>query len=202
MGEGGFGEVWEAYDTKLDRHVAVKLPRRGELSPREAELFLREARAAAQLRHRNIVSVFEIGQIGDQCYIVSELVVGQPLSQWLATRERTTNDCMRLCIIVAQALHHAHAAGIVHRDLKPANIVVDEADEPHLLDFGLAKRDAGDTTLTLAGQMLGTVAYMSPEQARGAARTSVRRQATFIRSASSCLSWSLASCRFAAVQPW
>jgi WD40 repeat protein len=169
LGAGGFGEVWEAYDNKLERRVAVKLPRRGELSPREVELFLREARAAAQLRHRNIVSVFEAGKIRDQCYIVSELVVGQPLSAWLAARERTTKECVRLCITVARALHHAHLAGVVHRDLKPANIVVDEADEPHLLDFGLAKRDGAETTLTLAGQMLGTVAYMSPEQARGAA---------------------------------
>lgn len=168
LGEGGFGEVWEAHDTRLDRRVAVKLPRRGELSPRETSLFLREARAAAQLRHPNIVAVFEIGQHGAQSYIVSELVHGQPLSHW-ASCAPTTRQTVRLFITIAQALEHAHQAGIVHRDLKPANILVDAFDEPHVLDFGLAKRETGEATVTQDGQVLGTVAYMSPEQARGAA---------------------------------
>ncbi len=168
LGEGSFGEVWEAEDTKLLRQVAVKLPRRGELTVRETELFLREARAAAQLRHPNIVAVFEIGQDGDQCYIVSELIAGHSVSQWLAARDVSYQQCARLCTAIALALDHAHRAGIVHRDLKPANVVVDGLDQPHLLDFGLAKRDTA-ATLTVDGQLLGTVAYMSPEQARGAA---------------------------------
>jgi eukaryotic-like serine/threonine-protein kinase len=168
LGEGSFGEVWEAHDTKLDRRVAVKLPRRGELSARETELFLREARAAAQLRHPNIVAVFEIGQDGDQCYIVSELIAGQSVSQWLAARDVSYQQSARLCTTIALALDHAHRAGVVHRDLKPANVVMDAVDQPHLLDFGLAKRDTA-ATLTLDGQLLGTLAYMSPEQARGAA---------------------------------
>ena len=168
LGQGSFGEVWEAQDTKLDRRVAVKLPRRGELSARETELFLREARAAAQLRHPNIVAVFEIGQDGDQCYIVSELIAGQSVSRWLAARDISDKQCARLCTAIALALDHAHRAGVVHRDLKPANVVVDSVDQPHLLDFGLAKRDTA-ATLTLDGQVLGTLGYMSPEQARGAA---------------------------------
>ncbi len=168
LGEGSFGEVWEAYDTKLDRRVAVKLPRRGELSARETELFLREARAAAQLQHPDIVAIFEIGQDGDQCYIVSELIAGRSVSQWLAAQDVDYTRCARLCAAIALGLDHAHRAGIVHRDLKPANVVVDALDQPHLLDFGLAKRDTA-ATLTLDGQVLGTVAYMSPEQARGAA---------------------------------
>ena len=166
LGEGSFGEVWESYDTKLDRRVAVKLPRRGELSQREMELFLREARAAAQLRHPNIVAIFEIGQDGDQYYIVSELVAGLSVSQWLAAHDVDYKQYARLCAAIATGLDHAHRAGIVHRDLKPANIVVDALDQPHLLDFGLAKRDT-NATLTLDGQVLGTMAYMSPEQARG-----------------------------------
>ncbi len=168
LGGGSFGEVWEAYDTKLDRKVAVKLPRRGELSARETELFLREAQAAAQLRHPNIVSIFEIGRDGDQCYIVGELIAGHSVSQWLAAHDVEYKRYARLCAAIALGLDHAHRAGIVHRDLKPANVVVDALDQPHLLDFGLAKRDTA-ATLTLDGQVLGTVAYMSPEQARGAA---------------------------------
>ncbi len=96
LGEGSFGEVWEAYDTKLDRHVALKLPRRGELSARETELFLREARSAAQLRHPNIVAIFEIGRDGDQCYIVGELISGHSVSQWLAAHDVDYARCARL----------------------------------------------------------------------------------------------------------
>jgi len=166
LGAGSFGEVWEARDTRLDRRVAVKLPRRGESSARETELFLREARAVAKLRHPNIVAVFEIGQQGDQCYIVSELVSGQNVAQWLAAGERDGKQCARLCSAIARALDHAHRAGIVHRDLKPANVVVDADEGPHLLDFGLAKREA-TATVTLDGHLVGTVAYMSPEQAGG-----------------------------------
>ena len=185
LGEGSFGEVWEAQDTKLDRRVAIKLPRRGELTARETELFLREARAAAQLRHPNIVAVFEIGQDGDQGFIVSELITGQSVARWLAARDASYKQSARLCAAIALALEHAHRAGIVHRDLKPANVVVDHLDQPHLLDFGLAKRDTA-ATLTLDGQVLGTLAYMSPEQARGNAHRCTGA-ATFIHWERCCL---------------
>jgi WD40 repeat protein len=168
LGAGSFGEVWEARDTKLGRQVAIKLPRRGESSAREMELFLREARAVAHLRHPNIVAVYEIGHHDEQCYIVSELVSGQNVAQWLAADERDDMDCARLCSQMARALDHAHQAGIVHRDLKPANVIVDAEGAPHLLDFGLAKREA-TSTMTLDGHLIGTVAYMSPEQASGRA---------------------------------
>jgi WD40 repeat protein len=167
LGTGSFGDVWEAQDTKLDRRVAVKLPRQGGASPRETELFLREARAAARLKHPHVVAVYEVGQDGDQCYIVSELVAGTNVAQWLAAAHRDDRQCAVLASTIARALDHAHGAGIVHRDLKPANVVVDQAGAPHLLDFGLAKREAATTTLD--GHLIGTVAYMSPEQAGGRA---------------------------------
>ena len=170
LGTGGFGTVWKAHDPELDRDVAVKVPRRGQLSPAEQEQFLREARVAAQLNHPNIVRVHEIGRDNDTIYIVSDLVHGMSLSQWLRERGRLTPvEAAQLCSKVASALEHAHRHGIVHRDLKPANIMMDSAGEPQVMDFGLAKRDVGEITMTVDGQILGTPAYMSPEQAGGQA---------------------------------
>jgi WD40 repeat protein/ribosomal protein S27E len=166
IGEGGFGAVWRARDTQLDRQVAIKVPRRGELTPAEVELFLREARATAQLRHPHIVSLHEVGRDGATLYLVSDLIAGEPLSDRLRQR-MSVAEAVSLCRKVAQALHYAHTVGIVHRDLKPANILLDAQGEPHLSDFGLAKRDAGEVTMTVDGQLVGTPAYMSPEQAGG-----------------------------------
>jgi serine/threonine protein kinase/formylglycine-generating enzyme required for sulfatase activity len=167
LGTGAFGTIWKAKDTKLDRSVAVKIPRKEQLSSGEAEQFIREARAAAQLKHPNIVSVHEVGRENGQVYIVSDLVDGLSLSDWLSAQKLTSREAAELCAKVAEALHHAHQAGVVHRDLKPANILMDAEDEPHITDFGLAKRDAGEITMTTDGQVLGTPAYMSPEQAKG-----------------------------------
>jgi WD40 repeat protein len=148
--------------------VALKMPRRGLLSPSEADLFLREARAAAQLRHPNIVAVHEVGRDGETVYMVSELVHGVSLADW-AQGKLPHKEIARLCASIARALEHAHRSGVIHRDLKPSNILIDPAGEPHLVDFGLAKRETADTVRTATGQMIGTPAYMSPEQARGAA---------------------------------
>jgi WD40 repeat protein/serine/threonine protein kinase len=175
IGAGGFGAVWKAGDKELDRLVAIKLPRRGQLGPGEAEQFLREARAAAQLRHPNIVSVHEVGRDGDRVYLVSDLVEGVSLAEWLASERMSASEAARLCQKIALALEHAHAAGIVHRDLKPANVLLDGAGEPYLTDFGLARRQTRETTVTVDGQFLGTPAYMSPEQARGESHTADRR---------------------------
>jgi serine/threonine protein kinase/formylglycine-generating enzyme required for sulfatase activity len=175
LGTGAFGSVWKARDTKLDRDVAVKIPRSGGLSSSESEAFLREARAAAQLKHPNIVGVHEVGQENGTIYIVSDFVNGVTLSSWLIGQRPTQRDAADLCIKIADALHHAHESGVIHRDLKPSNVILDGDGDPHVLDFGLAKRDAGEITMTVEGNILGTPAYMSPEQATGKAHQADRR---------------------------
>lgn len=175
LGAGAFGAVWKARDTQLDRTVAVKIPRKGHLSAGETEQFLREARAAAQLKHPNIVSVHEAGAEGDAIFIVSDFVEGVSLGEWLRENRPTSCQAAELCLKIAEALHHAHEHGVIHRDLKPANVMVGPAGEPHVMDFGLAKREAGEITMTVEGQILGTPAYMSPEQAKGAGHEADRR---------------------------
>jgi hypothetical protein len=174
-GVGGFGSVWKARDKELDRTVAIKIPRAGGMTAEEQEKFFREARAAAQLRHPNIVSVHEVGRDGDSVYIVSDFVRGVTLGDWLTGQQLTSREAAELCAKIADALHHAHEQGVVHRDLKPANIMIDGDGNPHLMDFGLARREAGEVTITLDGQVLGTPAYMSPEQATGEAHQADRR---------------------------
>ena len=169
LGMGQFGSVWMARDTELDRIVAVKMPRQEQLSRDDVEMFLREARAAAQLHHPNIVSVHEVGREGETVYIVSDLVRGVTLADRLTAGRLSAREAAQLCASIADALHHAHQAGVVHRDLKPSNIMIDAKGQPHLMDFGLAKREAAEITMTLDGRILGTPAYMSPEQARGEA---------------------------------
>ena len=139
------------------------------------EKFLREARAAAQLKHPNIVSVHEVGRDADSVYIVSDFVRGVNLSDWLTGQQLTSREAAELIAKVCRALHHAHEQGVIHRDLKPANIMMDAEGEPHLMDFGLARREVGEVTVTLDGQVLGTPAYMSPEQAQGESHTADRR---------------------------
>ena len=175
IGVGAFGSVWLARDTQLDRDVAVKIPRRGQLDADEVEQFIREARAAAQLKHSNIVAVHEVGRDHGHVYIVSDYIEGITLADWLVGRQLTSRTAAELCLKLADALHHAHEAGVIHRDLKPTNVIIDRDDEPHVMDFGLAKREAGDVTLTMDGKVLGTPAYMSPEQAKGDAHTADRR---------------------------
>jgi WD40 repeat protein len=171
LGSGGFGVVWKAHDPQLDRVVALKVPRRGELTSAETELFFREARAAAQVRHPNIVSIHEVGRDGDKVFLVSDFVDGESLVRLLNRRRLTIPEAAAVCEQIARALAHIHESGIVHRDLKPANVIVtpEAAGElrPHLTDFGLARRVAGELTMTVDGQLMGTPAYMSPEQASG-----------------------------------
>ncbi|MBW3538695.1 MAG: protein kinase [Planctomycetes bacterium] len=179
VGLGAFGTVWKARDAHLDRVVAVKVPRSERLEPAEVERFLREARAAAQLRHPDIVSVHEIGQSDETVYIVTDFVEGVTLADWLTARRLSPHEAAELCARIAEALHHAHEAGIVHRDLKPSNIMVQVEDggslHPFVADFGLAKRERGEAMQTVDGQVLGTPAYMSPEQARGESHRADRR---------------------------
>ncbi len=126
LGMGGFGTVWKAFDYQLERIVAVKVPRRGDMDADEMEKFLREARAAAQLRHPNIVAVHEGSRVGNLVYIVSDFVQGTTLSAWIASQRFTAREAAQLCISIADAIHHAHQQGIIHRDLKPANILIDQ----------------------------------------------------------------------------
>ncbi len=174
LGYGGFGAVWKAKDPQLDRIVAIKIPRR-QLNREETQQFLREARTAAQLVHPNIVDVHEVGLEGDLVYIVSDFVEGLSLGDRLTGKRMTHHDAAALALKIAEVLHFAHEKGVVHRDLKPSNIMLDGAGEPHLMDFGLARREMGEITMTTQGQIVGTPAYMSPEQARGEAHVADRR---------------------------
>ena len=175
VGGGAFGIVWKARDPVLDRTVAIKVPRKGQLDATEAEQFLREARHAAQLRHPNIVAVHEVGRDDDAVYIVSDFVQGATLDDWLTGRSLTPREAAKLCLEIAEALHHAHEAGVIHRDLKPGNVMLDLEGHPHLMDFGLSRREVGEVTMTVDGQVMGTPAYMSPEQAGGRAHEADRR---------------------------
>jgi tRNA A-37 threonylcarbamoyl transferase component Bud32/DNA-binding beta-propeller fold protein YncE len=168
LGVGSFGTVYKARDTELGRIVAIKVPRAGNLHAQdEQERFFREARSAAQLRHPNIVPLYEVGQAEGIPYLVSAFVSGITLADLLTARRPQPREAARMIAAVLDALQCAHSQGVVHRDVKPSNIMVGEDGNPYLMDFGLAKRDAGEVTMTVEGQILGTPAYMSPEQARG-----------------------------------
>jgi serine/threonine protein kinase len=167
LGQGAFGNVYLGYDAKLERQVAIKVPRQSLLAESSNDQFLREARTAAQLNHPNIVSVFEVAQEEDRTYIVSDFIDGVPMDQWRKDDPLKADDAAKLCLTIAAAVTHAHEQGVIHRDLKPSNIMMDKQDNPFVMDFGLAKRQSADATMTLEGKILGTPAYMSPEQARG-----------------------------------
>src|SRR5262249_53221457 len=131
--------------------------------------FQREARSVAQLRHAGIVPIHEVGQEDGLPFLVSEFVSGPTLAEVLRLRRLPPREAARILTGVADALQYAHERGVIHRDVKPSNIVLDDDGTPHLMDFGLAKREEGEVTITEEGEPLGTPAYMSPEQARGEA---------------------------------
>ncbi len=169
VGRGAFGTVFRAQDSQLERVVAIKVPRRSNVGeqPQDLDRFLREARSVAQLRHPGIVSIHEVGTMEDTPYLVSDFVEGVTLANYLTGCLPTHRQAAEIIAAVADALQHAHATGIVHRDVKPSNIMIRPDGSPVVMDFGLAKRDAGEITVTIDGQVLGTPAYMSPEQASG-----------------------------------
>jgi WD40 repeat protein/tRNA A-37 threonylcarbamoyl transferase component Bud32 len=177
VGAGAFGAVWRARDTELQRPVALKIPRPGLLDdPGARERFEREARAAAQLRHPGVVTVHEVASLQGLPAIVADFIDGLTLRDLLKVRPLTFREAAQLIAEVAEALDYAHGMGVVHRDVKPANIMVESSLtdreaaarlRPLVMDFGLALRAEAEVTLTLDGQVLGTPAYMSPEQARG-----------------------------------
>jgi eukaryotic-like serine/threonine-protein kinase len=169
LGTGSFGHVFRARDTELDRTVAVKVQRAGSLAdPEEAGRFLREARSVARLKHPGIVSLHDTGQTEDGVYyLVTEFIDGQTLEARIASGRMDPRWAAGLLAEVADALQYAHEHGVIHRDLKPSNILIDREGLPHLMDFGLAKRSGAERTMTSDGRVMGTPAYMSPEQARG-----------------------------------
>jgi hypothetical protein len=169
LGAGSFGHVFRARDTELDRTVAVKIQRAGGLvDGEEAGRFLREARNVARLKHPNIVALYETGQTDDGvCFLVTEFIEGETLESRLKAGAGDARWAAAVTARVADALEYAHAHGVIHRDVKPSNILVDHGQQPHLMDFGLAKRATGEMTVTSDGRIMGTPAYMSPEQARG-----------------------------------
>lgn len=179
LGAGGMGEVYRAHDTELGRSVALKFLS-GEVASHQSRLkrFIQEAKAASALNHPNILTVYEIGRVDDATFIANEFVDGVTLRQHMYQRLKLI-EVLDIAIQIASALVAAHAAGIVHRDIKPENIMVRRDSIVKVLDFGLAKLTeredslAGPEATTMAlvntepGSILGTVAYMSPEQAAG-----------------------------------
>ena len=182
LGAGGMGEVYRARDTRLDRSVALKvLPALLSSDPARKQRFEREARAIAALQHPNICTLHDVGQEGGVDYLVMEFLEGETLAERLTKGPLTLEQILRFGVEITDALDAAHRRGIVHRNLKPANIFLTTHGECKVLDFGLAKLDeslgeqktlttlagteASKKTLTSPGLVIGTVAYMSPEQA-------------------------------------
>ena len=182
LGEGGMGAVYKARDERLDRFVALKvLPADKMSDPERRRRFTQEARSASALNHPNIVTIYDIGHADGVHYIAMEYVAGRTLSELIGRRGLPLRKALSLAAQIAEGLGKAHAAGIVHRDLKPSNIMVTPDGLVKILDFGLAKlveaaEPPGDAAATMTmtrtpateeGVILGTVAYMSPEQAEG-----------------------------------
>lgn len=169
LGAGSFGTVFEAHEPLFSRDVAVKVSNRPLGTDKERENFFREAEIARQLDHPGIVKVLNCGQDGHQVFIAYELVAGQTLEERLKGPPVSFHDAAFLVLSVSNALQYAHTRGVIHRDLKPANIILDVCGHPKIMDFGLAKRDGGNATLTVGDGPFGTIAYMSPQQAMGMA---------------------------------
>jgi serine/threonine protein kinase len=169
LGVGSFGYVFQAWDPQLERLVALKVQRAGSFASHEdVQRFLREARSAAQLKHPSIVSLYETGQTEDGVwFLVCEYIDGSTLEERLKSGALAPGEAAEIAGELAEALQYAHEHGVVHRDIKPSNVIIDRRQQAHLMDFGLAKRDTGDLSMTSDGRVLGTPAYMSPEQASG-----------------------------------
>ncbi len=168
IGRGGMGVVYRGFDRALRRPVAIKMLRDLDMATGDdLRRFEREAQAIANLSHPGIVAVHAVGQHSGRPYIVMELVAGESLETLLRRQALSPRRVAELVHAVALALEHAHEKGVVHRDVKPGNVMVDEQGRPRLMDFGLARRATTDEAMTNTGAVVGTPAYMAPEQARG-----------------------------------
>jgi serine/threonine protein kinase len=168
LGRGGMGVVYRAHQTSLNRTVAIKMILRGQLaSQADIDRFQVEAEAAARLNHPGIVPVYEVGQQDGRPYFSMNYVAGQTLADRLIDGPLVGRDAARILVAVARAIHYAHRQGVLHRDLKPSNILLDVKGNPLVTDFGLAKRVTEAESLTRTGSVLGTPAYIAPEQAAG-----------------------------------
>jgi serine/threonine protein kinase len=181
LGEGGMGAVWKARDNHLDRFIALKILPPDKVADRERmRRFMQEAKAASALNHPNIIHIYDVTETDGVRFIAMEYVAGKTLGEIIGRKGLRVNEVLRYGVQIADALEKAHFAGIIHRDLKPSNIMVTSDGRVKLLDFGLAKLTEpthGDLveTKTLKdavpdteeGKILGTIAYMSPEQAEG-----------------------------------
>ncbi len=168
VGRGGMGVVYKARQVSLNRPVALKMIKAGVLAD-DAELrrFHNEAKAVALLDHPGIVSVYEVGEHDGQCYLSMKLIDGGNLGDQIASFRDNPRAAVTMMIEAAEAVQHAHMRGILHRDLKPANILIDAVGHLHITDFGLAKLMESNVDMTASGAIIGTPAYMSPEQAAG-----------------------------------
>ncbi len=174
LGEGGMGAVYLARDTQLDRDVALKVPQfSGDDVAHLKERFRQEARAAATVQHPNICPIFDVGEIDGIQYLTMAFIDGKPLAEWVGGEKALTDrQIATLVRKIALAMHEAHKKGIIHRDLKPSNIMIDRRGEPIVMDFGLARRTGpGDQRLTQTGAVMGSPAYMAPEQVKGDSKT-------------------------------
>lgn len=168
MGEGGMGMIYKARDRKLNRLAALKLlPHYLSSNQDMKQRFIQEARAAASLDHPNICTIYEVGEVGEQLYIAMPFYEGETLKDKIEKGALPVDEALEYALQIAEGLAHAHEAGIVHRDIKPANVMVTVRGHVKILDFGIAK--VSDASLTKSGTLLGTIAYMSPQQARGLA---------------------------------
>ena len=171
LGQGGMGVVYQARQRSLNRVVALKMLHAGLNAGADQQIrFRNEAEAAAQLEHPHIVPVYEVGEQGAATFLVMKYVAGTNLGEVVRQRPLPMKQAAVLTRTLAQAVQHAHERGILHRDLKPANVLLDDTGEPHLTDFGLAKRLEGGPNLTHSGVIAGTPVYLSPEQAAGQAK--------------------------------
>lgn len=168
IARGGMGVVYRARQMSLNRTVALKMILAGELAgPEEVTRFRREAEAAAHLQHPNIVAIHEIGEHGGLQYFSMDLVEGRSLAEEIRSGPMAVGEAVTLLRKVAEAIHFAHQRGVIHRDLKPSNILLDQQGQPRVTDFGLAKKFRSEERFTETGLVMGTPAYMAPEQAAG-----------------------------------